>query len=297
MSTQQPLEFDLNHPQYLPEVFKQAPTLTSLDSEWSNLSLEAFCLPAGETPKFYLDHYVVSINMGQRLQAEQIVEGKYHQTTYFQGMAVICPIHRDHSFRWNTELQVLSLHLNPGLFSLQALELLGSDQVELIPNFGFQDELIYYIGLALQAELRSQGGGSRLYAETLANALAIHLVRHYSTQNHRTRTYKGGFPQHKLRLVTDYINNYLERQLSLKELAAIAQLSQYHFCHAFKQAVGLSPHQYLIQQRVERAKQLLRQGEMSLGAVAIACGFSHQSHLHRHFKRLTGVTPKTFLNS
>ncbi len=95
----------------------------------------------------------------------------------------------------------------------------------------------------------------------------------------------------------DYINDNLGHELSLKELAAIAQISQYHFCRAFKQMTGLSPHQYLIQQRVERAKQLLQTGEMSIGAVAIACGFAHQSHLHRHFKRLTGVTPKTFLNS
>ncbi|MEG4942592.1 helix-turn-helix transcriptional regulator [Microcoleus sp. F4-D5] len=82
-----------------------------------------------------------------------------------------------------------------------------------------------------------------------------------------------------------------------KELAGIAQLSPYYFSRAFKQSVGISPHQYVIQQRVERAKQLLLQGNMSLYEIAIACGFTHQSHLTRHFKRLTGVTPKTLLKS
>lgn len=296
MSTQQPLEIASHHPKHLPEVFEQVPTLTSLNSAWSTITLEAFCLPPGETPEFCLDHYVVSIYTGQRLQAEHIVEGKYLSATYFQGAAVICPVHSCHSFSWNSELQVLSLNLKPDLLNSHAIELLGSEHMELIPHFAFQDELIYQIGLALQAELRSQGCGSRLYAETLANTLAIHLLRRYSTQKHRTITCDGGLPQHKLKLVTDYINDYLERELSLKELAAIAQTSQYHFCRAFKQMTGLSPHQYLIQQRVEKAKQLI-QGGMSLGSVAIACGFSHQSHLHRHFKRLTGVTPKTFLNS
>jgi AraC family transcriptional regulator len=95
----------------------------------------------------------------------------------------------------------------------------------------------------------------------------------------------------------DYINDYLERELSLNELAAIAQMSQCHFCRAFRQSTGRSPHQYLIQQRVERAKQLLKQGAMTIAEVAIACGFTHQSHLQRHFKRLTGMTPKTWLNS
>ena len=297
MSVQEPLEFDANHPQRLPDIFKPAPILASHSAGWSDISLEAHCLPPGETPEFCLDHYVVSMSMGPKIEVELTVEGKIHKATAFQGMAFICPVHSPHSFCWNNELQTLSLNLKPELLNQNAIDLLGTDCVELIPHFAIQDGLIYQIGMALQAELRSQGCGSRLYAETLANTLAIHLLRHYSTQNHRTLDCNGGLPQHKLRLVTDYINDYIERELSLKELAAIAQLSQYHFCRAFKQMTGLSPHQYLIRQRVERAKQLLKKGGMSLGAVAIVCGFTHQSHLHRHFKRLTGVTPKTFLNS
>jgi AraC family transcriptional regulator len=95
----------------------------------------------------------------------------------------------------------------------------------------------------------------------------------------------------------DYINNHLDQNLGLEELAAIAQLSQYHFSRTFKRSTGMSPHQYVIQQRVERAKLLLREKKMSICEVAIACGFTHQSHLNRHFKRLTGVTPKTFIKS
>ncbi|GFE71767.1 hypothetical protein CFPU101_43770 [Chroococcus sp. FPU101] len=192
---------------------------------------------------------------------------------------------------------MISLSLKPELLRLSAMELLGKDCVELIPKFGFQDELIHQLGLAMYTELCSQGSSSRLYSDTLANALTVHLLRNYTTQKYQTPNYNGGFAQHKLRLVIDYINDNLERELSLKELAALTQMSQYHFCRAFKQTIGFSPHQYLIQQRVERAKQLLQKEGMSIGAVANACGFTHQSHFHRHFKRLTGVTPKTFLNS
>jgi len=107
----------------------------------------------------------------------------------------------------------------------------------------------------------------------------------------------GGFSPQKLKLVTNYINDNLERDLSLQELAAIAQLSQYHFCRLFKRSTGLSPHKYVTHQRVEKAKRLLKQGSMTLAEIAMICGFNHQSHLHRHFKRQTGVTPKTWLNS
>lgn len=297
MASQKPPEISLSNTNFLPEIFERSPTFTSVDAGWSNIALEAFCLPPGETPEFCLDHYVISINVGQKVQAHHILEGKRRQATFFQGTVAMCPIHSRHSFHWASTLHVISLHLKPELLHLNAVEALEKDRVELIPNFGIQDGLIHQIGLALQAELRSNNVGGRLYAETMANALAVHLLRNYSTEGKTIVNCNRDVSQHKLTLVIDYINDNLGHELSLKELAAIAQISQYHFCRAFKQMTGLSPHQYLIQQRVERAKQLLQTGEMSIGAVAIACGFAHQSHLHRHFKRLTGVTPKTFLNS
>ena len=94
-----------------------------------------------------------------------------------------------------------------------------------------------------------------------------------------------------------HITDHLDQELSLEGLAAISQLSAYHFCRAFKRSTGLTPHQYVIRQRVERAKVLLKGGKMGIAEVAVACGFTHQSHLNRHFKRLTGVTPKKFSKS
>ncbi|MBE9141477.1 helix-turn-helix transcriptional regulator [Nodosilinea sp. LEGE 07088] len=270
--------------------------MTGLALGWSSINLEAFCLSPGKTSECRLEHPVVALNIGQAVQIGQVIEGKTQTTTFLPGASTICPLHARYFLYWDSPLEIIFLSLASEVLSLNAAEILGSTGVKLVPRFGVQDQLIYQIGLALLAELRAPGFGSHWYAETMATALAVHLLRYYSASESDA---PGGysFSQPKMKQVVDYINDNLEQDLRLKELAAIAQLSQFHFCRAFKQVVGVSPHRYLICQRIERAKTLLHSGDMSIGAVAIACGFNHQSHLHRHFKRLTGVTPKVFLKS
>jgi AraC family transcriptional regulator len=92
----------------------------------------------------------------------------------------------------------------------------------------------------------------------------------------------------------DYINEYLGQDIKLTDLAALVDMSQFHFSHRFKQAIGVSPYQYLLQQRVERAKQLLKQTERSIVDIALECGFSSHSHLSKQFRQLTGITPKAY---
>ena len=130
--------------------------------------------------------------------------------------------------------------------------------------------------------------------ETDWNSIGLH---HQASQRLQSISSFNGLSPRQLKPVINYISDHLDQDLGLEELAAIAQLSQYHFSRAFKRSTGMSPHQYVIRQRVDRAKLLLRKEKMSICEVAIACGFTHQSHLNRHFKRLTGITPKTFLKS
>src|SRR5207247_8750389 len=138
----------------------------------------------------------------------------------------------------------------------------------------------------------TRGAGGPLAAESLANVLAVHLIRHVLAPRRLDRGRDGVLPRGLLRAVIEYVEGHLDAGPSLGQMAAVAHLSPYHFARQFKAATGLPPHQYVIARRVERAKQLLRGGaELSLAEVAARAGFSDQSQFSRHFKHLVGVTP------
>jgi len=135
----------------------------------------------------------------------------------------------------------------------------------------------------------------RFAAESLANILAVHLVRLVSGSRSLARGRDAALPRGKLRAVVDYIEGRLDVGPTLAEMAAVTHLSPNHFAQQFKAAAGLPPHQYLIARRVERAKGLLQGADdLPLAQIAARSGFSDQSQFSRHFKRLVGITPGQF---
>ena len=105
---------------------------------------------------------------------------------------------------------------------------------------------------------------------------------------------RGGLPPRALRRVREFIEAHLEENISIQALASVAGLSMYHFARAFKQSEGMAPHEYLIQCRVQRAKDLLAETDLPLSEIALASGFSDQSHCARRFREHVGVTPSSY---
>jgi AraC family transcriptional regulator len=105
------------------------------------------------------------------------------------------------------------------------------------------------------------------------------------------RISRGGLSPAVRRRIYDYIESHLDAKISLEVLSSMAGLSPYHFARAFRQSFGTPPHGYLLQRRLERVKELIRNSELPLSEIALATGFSDQSHLARHFRRQTGMSP------
>ncbi len=133
-----------------------------------------------------------------------------------------------------------------------------------------------------------------MYAESLAHILALHLLRHYTASGDGRQRLVGGLSGKKLRRVLDFVDTNYASDLGLSELAAVTGMSTFHFAREFKRATGVTPHQYLIKLRIERAKELLSRSEMPLVDVGFTAGFSHQSHFTRLFRKLTGTTPQSY---
>jgi AraC family transcriptional regulator len=148
---------------------------------------------------------------------------------------------------------------------------------------------------AVDAEFSTGDLGAPLTTESLANLMAVHLLRHVPSLKQPTRGARNELPRTKLRAVLEYVEKHLDASPTLEQMAAIARLSPTYFASQFKRTTGLPPYRYVIGRRIARAKQALQTGgELSLAQVALQAGFSDQSQFSRHFKRFIGVTPGEF---
>jgi AraC family transcriptional regulator len=142
--------------------------------------------------------------------------------------------------------------------------------------------------------LTDDDAAAGVYVDYLSRALAARLLREHSNATpERSGPAKGGLTAAQLALASDFMEAHLDRPVALSEMAAACGLSPTHFARRFKAALGSPPHQHLMRLRVERAKRLL-QGATPIVEVALACGFAHQEHLTRVFRRIVGMTPASF---
>jgi AraC family transcriptional regulator len=213
------------------------------------------------------------------------------------GSVSVIPAGIPSRWRWGGSKDSLHVFLEPRLVERVAAEAFGIDPArwELPPLDRLDPPGLGAALRAVDAELSAGGAGGPLAAESLANVLAVHLIRHVSGPRRPARARDGVLPRGKLRAVIDYIEGHLDAGPTLAEMAAVARISPYHFARQFKAATGLPPHRYVIARRIERAKGILQAGgDVPLAQVAARAGFSDQSQFSHHFKRLVGVTPGRF---
>lgn len=180
-------------------------------------------------PENHLAQYTLSINIGSAFKLERVIDGRLQKEQFIPGNIAIYPAKVDYVLRWERESEFLLLGIDPMLLARTATEVLEKEAIELVPILSTLDPLIHSLALALKAELESPQVGGKLYVETIAQTLTVHLLRNYTTNQSAICTSTSpSLPKHKLQQAIDYINDYLDRDLSLSDLAALVQMSPFH---------------------------------------------------------------------
>jgi len=153
------------------------------------------------------------------------------------------------------------------------------------------DKQIERMAALLEAEVGLKCPAGRLYGEYLAYAFAAHVVQRYGKGAESASAPVGRLRNGKLAAALEYIQAHATQELSLHELADAVHLSPFHFSRIFKKSTGLTPHQYVLQWRIEEAKRLLRHSRLELAEISNRVGFRDQSHFTASFRKVTGATP------
>lgn len=287
----------LNQTHRAPAAAEAMTFIVKQTTEWEGVQVGRYRLAPGETPlQSHRRHEVFVPLSGAVTIAGQTAEGRPIERRRAAGDISVLPAGIRYAAHWESELDYVAVILTRDFLARATVDFAANRTARLVLACGPQDPLVRSIGHALAAELDAGLPTGRLYAESLVNTLAIHLLRHYSTDSLVPDLQFGGLPAHKLRRVTEFINENMGSDLTLSELAQAAELSPYHFARSFKQSTGVTPIQFLMQRRIETAKQLLADEHLPIVEVGLRAGFKNQSHFTTLFRKLAGVTPKAFRN-
>lgn len=250
----------------------------------------------GEKPEGYLpNHVLLVILAGETSCRVRWSAGPKRAGKAGPNSVHLFPAEMPYSSSWDAPVDYLVVEIAPEFVSAVAGAEAGRGRVELRASACEDDPFLVHAALALADEVRTGSPGGRLCGENLAVALAARLLHTHAEV--RPRAQQRPLSRAQLDLVLGHIAGHLETDLSLRELAGVAEMDVFRFVRSFKQSTGLPPHRYVLHARVERAKFLLRDSALSISDVALRTGFATPSHFATTFRRVTKATPRAFRDS
>lgn len=237
--------------------------------------------------------HVLVVHTGTSANLSWNADGTARRARFHTGEALVNPAGYASRPRWQDDVELLLLSVDPGWLEAYAQQSGGrvSGPLEIAPDFHFTDPLLTLLVQRLVAEYETGAPVDALYAESLVQAAAAIVLRRCAAGS-EPRPRGGGLPPRRLAELRDYVHVNLGRRITLEELSTVAGVSAAHLNRLFRASLGETPHQYVLRQRVERAQNALLHSDDSIADIAVAHGFADQSHLTRVLRRATGLTPR-----
>ena len=270
------------------------PALSSAAIRWGGLAVEDYHVPACVIAQHEHVHDFLHVVLSGTVQYEVRTAGKWLHYTAEPGTTFVLPRGTVDELRWSGPTHRIAVALHPSLLLGAIDETIGQNHIELTEHWNAVDHHIMSVLLALTTDLDAGSPAGRLYGESLANALAVYLLSRYAVQRRVPMVPKGGLPRCRLKRVLDYIGDNLAEDVSLSDLAELAGMSAHHFAELFKRSMSCTPHRYVLQERIGRAKTALRDPRCTVLDAGAISGFANPSHFSRMFRRFVGVTPSRF---
>lgn len=276
-------------------LFPVVSTVSSERVRWDGVTLNTFRdIPRCHIPEHVHPFHTLSLLTSRSVNVEWTTGGRTRRAQNTSGNIYLLPAGTCDRLGWDAATSRIVITLDSSVITRAFDETAHRVGFELIEDWTLHDEHIARLMLALQADLEEGSPAGRLYGESLSLALAVYLARRYGVPHHAPRTHTGGLPGHRLRLVLEYIRDHLDRDMPLADLAAVAGMSPHYFVELFRASTGQTPHQFVLAQRIGRARGLLSDRALSVLEVALLVGFSDSSHFTKVFRRMVGATPSRY---
>ena len=210
---------------------------------------------------------------------------------YGPGDLALCDRHLG---EWVGLMNVTHLQLGISDAALMASSDGAYGEVELRPSRKFAEPRLSAMVAAVHAEMVAGFSSGRLFLDSVEQAMAVTLVKGYAVRHRPVQIYRGGLGSARLRKIKEFVHAKMEDDLSLDEMAQSVGLSTAHFARMFRKSTGQTPHQFVLRQRLERARAMLRAADSRVLDVAVACGFKTQQHFAQVFRDVWGVSPTEY---
>lgn len=279
--------------------------LSSKALSWDGLLFTRYSHPKNShgSPRPATTEHILAFSDNGAVQGEYSMNGgkwrpyTWRHKEWFIGQAY----ENQRDSRWSSlcaeevELSVCYLHISPKVLERVALESGQSypGSIEIPHQMSLVDPLMYQIGVSLRDELTRANPYGKIFVESAANLIAVHLLRNYCTHQTQVKEINPRKNCGRLKKALAYIQENLDQELSLEAIASQANLSAYHFARVFKEIVGVAPHRYIIECRINKAKELLRSTDLPIYLVALEIGYSC-NYFGQVFYREVGVTPQHY---
>ena len=267
--------------------------LSSSGTHWDSLTADIYDFKTSDTPELRSVNPGIALHLSSPTLIDLRLDGYRDTRVRVEGDLLVFPAGSSRQVQSKRPHRVLVIALHREALLRATCEMKAADAFELDAHPFLRDAQIEHICHAILAEMDCDYASGPLYGDSLSLALCSRLlsrVSSFAVDSGR----RGGIAPHILHRVMEYIDSNLTEALRMEELADIASLSEYRFAHNFKTATGISPHQYVINQRIERAKRILRETDLSVVETAYSVGCQSLSRFNSLFRRQSGVTPSTY---